>query len=96
MHRFLVATAAAAAVLSGCSWFSSDSSSVDYKSAGTLPPLEVPPDLTSPQRDNRYAIPEGPPSSATLSGYEAERRGPARGARAPTATAGGPVVLPVI
>src|SRR5205823_13682916 len=26
---------------------------VEYKSASTLPPLEIPPDLTSPQRDNR-------------------------------------------
>jgi outer membrane protein assembly factor BamC len=90
MQRFIVATAASAAVLSGCSWFS-DSSSTDYKSAGKLPPLEVPPDLTSPQRDNRYVVPETARSSATLSGYEAERREPGRAARAPS---GGPVVLP--
>ena len=98
MPRHLLVTAAAAAVLSlsGCSWFSSDSSSVDYKSAGTLPPLEVPPDLTSPQRDNRYAIPESARSSATLSGYEAERRDPARGGRPVAATPGAPVVLPVV
>lgn len=44
-----------------------------YKSSSTLPPLEVPPDLTSPSRDNRYAVPESP-SAATLSGYQAERR----------------------
>jgi outer membrane protein assembly factor BamC len=94
MHKRFIVTAAAAAVLSGCSWFSSDSSSVDYKSASKLPPLEVPPDLTSPQRDNRYAIPEPARSSTTLSGYEAERRDPARGAR-PVAP-GTPVVLPVI
>ena len=91
MHRFVVITAATA-VLSGCSWFS-DSSSVDYKSAGTLPPLEVPPDLTSPQRDNRYAIPESA-RSATLSGYEAERRDPARAAASRATTTGAPVVLP--
>jgi outer membrane protein assembly factor BamC len=91
MHRFLLATAASAAVLSGCSWFS-DSSSSDYKSAGKLPPLEVPPDLTSPQRDNRYAVPETARSSATLSGYEAERREPGRaGARA---APGAALVLP--
>jgi outer membrane protein assembly factor BamC len=95
MRRFLLTTAAAAVVLSSCSWFSSDSSSVDYKSAGKLPPLEVPPDLTSPQRDNRYTIPEqSARSSATLSGYEAQRRDPARGVA--TATPSGPVVLPVI
>src|SRR2546429_9534713 len=47
---------------------------VEYKSATTLPPLEVPPDLTSPARDNRYVVPETGKSTATLSGYEAEKR----------------------
>ena len=92
MLRFIVITAATA-VLSACSWISGESSSVDYKSAGKLPPLEVPPDLTSPQRDNRYAIPENARSSATLSGYEAERREPARAGRTPS---GAPVVLPEV
>jgi outer membrane protein assembly factor BamC len=95
MLRFLATTAAAAAVLSGCSWFS-DQSSVDYRSAGKLPPLEVPPDLTTPQRDNRYAIPETARSSATLSGYEAERRDPARGARTAAPAGGAAVVLPEV
>jgi outer membrane protein assembly factor BamC len=49
-------------------------SKVDYKSAGTLPPLEIPPDLTAPARDNRYVVPESGKSSATLSGYEQDRR----------------------
>jgi outer membrane protein assembly factor BamC len=92
MQRFLVITAAMA-VLSGCSWFG-DGSSTDYKSANTLPPLEVPPDLTSPQRDNRYQIPDAAVrSTATLSGYEAERRDPARAARA---TGVAPEVLPEV
>jgi len=73
--------AAALAVLSACA----SDSGVDYKKAGTLPPLEVPPDLTSPARDNRYVIPESARSSATLSGYQAERRDqPARAAGATT------------
>ncbi len=46
---------------------------VDYKSAGQLPTLEIPPDLTSPARDNRYVVPDTGKSSATLSGYEADR-----------------------
>jgi outer membrane protein assembly factor BamC len=47
----------------------------DYKSTGTLPPLEVPPDLTAPSRDSRFAVPEGDgTTSATLSGYQAGRR----------------------
>jgi outer membrane protein assembly factor BamC len=45
-----------------------------YKTSSTLPPLEVPPDLTAPSRDNRYLVPESGPASATLSGYQAERR----------------------
>jgi outer membrane protein assembly factor BamC len=69
--------AAALAVLSACA----SDTGVDYKKAGTLPPLEVPPDLTSPARDNRYAVPDSARSSATLSGYQAERRDqPARAA----------------
>jgi len=47
---------------------------VEYKNAATLPPLEIPPDLTSPQRDNRYAVPDSAQSTATLSNYEAERK----------------------
>ena len=78
--------AAAAAVLSGCA----SDSGVDYKKAGTLPPLEVPPDLTSPARDNRYSVPENTRSTATLSGYQAERR------EQPARAAGSPVVLPEI
>ncbi len=46
---------------------------VDYKSSGTLPPLEIPPDLTTPTRDNRYVVPETGRGAATLSGYQAER-----------------------
>jgi len=85
--RNAIAATAAMVVLSGCTLFS-DSSSVDYKAAGTLPPLEVPPDLTSPARDNRYVVPETGRSSATLSGYQAERRDPA------AARPGAPLVLP--
>ena len=75
MIRKILLTAAAA-VVAGCA----SDSGVDYKKAGTLPPLEVPPDLTAPARDNRYAVPESG-RSATLSGYQAERRDqPARAA----------------
>jgi outer membrane protein assembly factor BamC len=75
--------AAAVVLLAGCSAASSFiDGKVDYKKAGSLPPLEVPPDLTSPQRDSRYAIPEDVKSSATLSGYQAERRDQPRAAAA--------------
>ena len=48
---------------------------IDYKSAGKLPTLEVPPDLTAPSGDNLYAIPDTQGSgSATLSAYSQERK----------------------
>jgi outer membrane protein assembly factor BamC len=63
---------------------------IDYKTAGntSLPPLEIPPDLTAPARDNRYIVPETGKASATLSGYEADRKDQAR--------AGNTAVLPSV
>ena len=66
----------AAAVLGGCSGSLIESKKIDYKSAGKLPPLEIPPDLTSPNRDERYAVPDiSPKGSATYSVYSGERSG---------------------
>ena len=47
----------AAATLAGCNTASTllEGKKVDYKSAGQLPPLEIPPDLTTPSRDNRFS-----------------------------------------
>ena len=66
---------AAVASLAACSTASSllEGKKTDYKSAGQLPSLEIPPDLTTPARDNRYIVPETGKSSATLSGYQADR-----------------------
>jgi outer membrane protein assembly factor BamC len=44
-----------------------------YRTSSTLPPLEVPPDLTAPSRDSRYVVPEAQ-KSATLSGYQQESK----------------------
>ena len=46
---------------------------VSYKSAGKAPTLEVPPDLTQLQRDNRFAIPEANRGTATASSYSLEQ-----------------------
>ncbi len=57
----------------GCSTQSSlfEGKKIDYKSAGQIQPLEIPPDLTSPSSDDRFSIPDGKaPSSATLSTYD--------------------------
>ncbi|HLA34164.1 MAG TPA: outer membrane protein assembly factor BamC, partial [Rhodocyclaceae bacterium] len=53
---------------------------IEYKSAGKLPPLEVPPDLTQPSRDERYVVPDGGSTkgSATFSAYSNERSGQPR------------------
>lgn len=51
-----------------------ESKKVDYKSAGKLPPLEVPPDLTRPSADDRYVVPDvNPKGSTTYSEYSRER-----------------------
>lgn len=44
---------------------------IDYKSAGKLAPLDVPPDLVSPRGDERFTIPER--GQRTYSGYESAR-----------------------
>src|SRR3990172_9363837 len=41
---------------------------IEYKSAGKLPPLEIPPDLTRPTTDDRFAVPDiNPKGGATFS-----------------------------
>ena len=84
-------TIAVAVSLSACSTTSLlEGTKVDYKSAGQLPSLEIPPDLTTPARDNRYLVPDTGKSSATLSGYQADR---AQQAKTGNTTAG---VLPAV
>lgn len=61
---------------------------INYKSAGKLPPLEVPPDLTAPGTDERFVVPDiNPSGSATFSAYNRERN--------KHTLAGGTSVLPV-
>lgn len=65
-------------VVTGCNVMNllPESKKMDYKSAGKLPPLEVPPDLTAPGTDERYIVPDISPSgSATYSAYNKERTG---------------------
>jgi outer membrane protein assembly factor BamC len=91
LYRYLI-LALVASLLSACAVDSilPESKKIEYKSAGKLPTLEVPPDLTQPTRDERYAVPDiNPRSSATYSEYTGERR-----AGAVTSTA--PAVLPTV
>lgn len=67
------------AALAGCGGSLFESKKIDYKSAGKASPLEVPPDLTSPSRDDRFAVPDvAGKGGATFSAYSAERSPQAR------------------
>ena len=45
----------------GCTFVGSvfESDKLDYRASKKAPPLDIPPDLTQMQKDNRYAIPDG-------------------------------------
>ncbi|MFN3595429.1 MAG: outer membrane protein assembly factor BamC [Thiobacillaceae bacterium] len=61
-----------ALALGGCTLL--ESKPIDYKSAGTVPSLEVPPDLVLPSRDSRFTVPDVSPSgSTTYSAYAQDR-----------------------
>ena len=79
MKRNIPLLVTLATLLAGCSMSMLETKKVDYKSAGKLPTLEVPPDLTQPTRDDRYAVPDvSPKGTATYSAYVGERAGQAR------------------
>lgn len=62
------------ALLAGCSSSFLEGKKIDYKSAGKVPPLEVPPDLTAPVSDNKFVVPDvNPQGSATFSSYSRDR-----------------------
>jgi outer membrane protein assembly factor BamC len=88
----------AVAALAGCGTVSSllGGDKVDYKSAGKAAPLDVPPDLTQLQRENRYAIPETNRGTATASSYTLQTQGvrAAAGAAEPVAQ-GSKLIAPV-
>lgn len=82
--------AVAVLTLAACSTFEIPTKKIDYKSAGKLPPLEVPPDLTRPGADDRFTVPDvNPKGAATFSAYSRERTGQPQ-----TASPGSGSVLP--
>jgi outer membrane protein assembly factor BamC len=85
-----LALTAIAFSLTGCGMINSviQSDRVDYRSAQKAPALDVPPDLTQLQKDNRYAVPEGR-GVATASGYQQ------RVAGGPVLAANGDAIGPV-
>lgn len=86
MLRF--ACLATVAALAACGSIELPSKKIEYKSAGKLPPLDVPPDLTRPTGDERFVVPDaGARGAATYSAYQRDREGR-------TEAAGSGVVLP--
>jgi outer membrane protein assembly factor BamC len=80
-HLLAVCAAIAVGACSSLPSISLETKKVDYKSAGKLPPLEVPPDLTRPTGDDRYVVPDvNPRATATYSAYDRERTGQRTGA----------------
>jgi len=79
MTRLGPGVVVAAMTLAGCGGTLFDSAKVEYKSEKKLPPLEIPPDLSAPPRDERNQIPEVSSNGATTySAYSAERSGAPR------------------
>jgi outer membrane protein assembly factor BamC len=77
---FLALVAGVGMGLSGCGYFGGEKGVVKdrlaakYKQASSLPPLEVPPDLTSSTIDDLMVVPDISPSgTATYSAYAGER-----------------------
>ena len=71
-------------VLAGCSSIGLETKKIDYKTASAVkvPTLEIPPDLTSPARDDRFAVPDTiGKGSATFSEYSGERSPQAKAAQ---------------
>lgn len=78
------------ASLTGCGMIGSvvGNDKVDYKSAKKASTLDVPPDLTQLQKDNRYSLPDSSNGIATASGYNAQKgNGPVASVQAGTAVA---------
>jgi len=63
-----------ATLIGGCGSTLLEGRKIDYKSAGKLPSLEIPPDLTAPSTNEKYSVPDiDPRGSATYSVYSKER-----------------------
>lgn len=73
--RTPVSLIALSVALAGCSTSLLESKRIDYKGAKRMErPLEIPPDLTAPTRDDRFAVPDVTPRGvATYSAYSADR-----------------------
>ncbi len=89
MNRFpritgIIVTLLAVLALAACSSMPKiESDRIDYKSGGgKLPPLDIPPDLTKPSVDDRFAVPDiNTRGDANISDYNKDRTGRTQVAR---------------
>ena len=88
----LAVACAAAFALAGCSGWGNKSTEYKGATARAEKPLEVPPELSAPTMDDRYAVPD-PRATTTYSAYEKQNASAAHGT---AATAGTPAVLPKV
>ena len=78
-----------AIALAGCSVLP-DSRKIEYKSAGKVPSLDIPPDLSQITRDDRYVVPDAAgKGSATFSAYSTRSDAASTGAKLRGFAAGG-------
>ena len=94
MRAFRLAAAAAAiASLSGCTFLGIDfnDDKVQYESSNSRANLEIPPDLTPIQNDNRFQVPARP--GVVCANAEAEKASLAADANAPRASSIGPLTV---
>jgi outer membrane protein assembly factor BamC len=75
MNAVLVSLSAAVLLAACGSMPKIESDRIEYKKQATkLPPLDIPPDLTRPTGDDRYAVPDiNPKGQATFSDYSKDR-----------------------
>lgn len=73
MKRISLLSLACLIALGGCSII--QDKKIDYKSAGSVPTLEAPPDLVLPSANNRYVVPDGNTAKGAVaySNYDKER-----------------------
>jgi len=75
LHRLAIALAIATTA-AGCSWFGGNKTEYKGASARTVQPLEVPPELTRPTIDDRYAVPDAK-AQTSYSAYTQRGNAPA-------------------
>jgi outer membrane protein assembly factor BamC len=75
LQRLAIALAVATTA-AGCSWFGGNKNEYKGASARTVQPLEVPPELTRPTVDDRYAIPDAK-AQTSYSAYTQRGNAPA-------------------